>query len=295
MPKKADTRMIIRYLFALILAACLATPVLAEQSPRRIDGDPRVRVFQYHPNEVFRVDAQFRFITTIEFERGEIVEAILGGDSESWQVIRLDRGDTISIKPVLENAATNLIVHTDRRIYTFLLVARSGGRARNFRLSFAYPDTNPVLAQGFVDLTAGSQSTGARLNDRYLAAGDSDFRPIDVWDDGVNTYMRFEQSARRPALFTTDAEGRDSVVNTTQHPNHVLQIHALSDRWTLRIGDRFICVRARHLVEPSAEARAVPPLPVPRGGERGERAESVEHVERVDRGFDALPLPRNTG
>lgn len=247
---------------AALLAACLSLPALAEQRPSPSDGDPRVSVFTYHPNEVYRIDAQFRFITTIEFEPGEIVEAILGGDSESWQVIRLDRGDTISVKPVQENAATNLIVHTDRRIYTFLLVAKSGGRARNFRLSFNYPARDPVLAQNFVDLTAGTQSPGTRVNTDYLAAGESDFRPIEIWDDGVNTYMRFTPSARRPALFTTDAEGHDTVVDSTQHPSHVLQLHGLSERWTLRIGGEFVCIRAKHLVEAPAETVADHPAPV---------------------------------
>lgn len=227
-----------------LLLACLTTVVEARQTAHTHAGDDRLLHFHYSESDVYQLDLNFRFITMIQFEQGEVVNAIQIGDSESFQVSRLNRGDIITIKPLIPDARTNMNIITSKRIYTFYVRAVSQGRpeGQNFRISFRYgADQHP--APSFVELTSGTQATGRRVNTDYELSGRGDFVPIDVYDDGVNTWLRYRPDARRPAVFATNSRGEESVINYTAHPNHVVQLHGLSDNWTLRIGDEIVCIR----------------------------------------------------
>ena len=128
---------------AAALAAALANPLLAETAPRPFPQDSRIRQYIYDEHEVFRLDTYTRFITSIEFAPGEDVESVQVGDSESWQIVRLARGDVLSVKPLIEGAYTNMTVYTNRRPYTFELRAnpgQAGASGLTYRVGFAYPE-----------------------------------------------------------------------------------------------------------------------------------------------------------
>jgi len=253
---------------AFIAAAtiALASPVNAVQKPHVHEGSPDDRILHMHyvENDVYHVDLNFRYITMIQFERGETVTAIQIGDSESFQVSRLEKGDVITVKPLIENARTNMNVITNRkRTYTFFLKAVSSGApdGQNFRINFRYKP-HPEDKKTFVSQTSGTQATGRPVNVGYQVQGTTDFVPIEVWDDGVNTWLRYTSTARRPAVFKTDTQGRESVANFTAHPNHRIQLHGLSKNWTLRIGDELVCIRRNPTtkIPPSASRKSVTPV-----------------------------------
>ena len=216
---------------ALCATLAMAAPLHAVQKPHVHDGSPDDRILHMHyvENDVYHVDLNFRYITMIQFERGETVTAIQIGDSESFQVSRLQKGDVITVKPLIENARTNMNVITNRkRTYTFFLKAVSSGKpdGQNFRINFRYKP-HPEQKKTFVSQTSGTQATGSPVNVGYQVQGTTDFVPIEVYDDGVNTWLRYRSTARRPAIFKTDNKGRESVANFTAHPNHRIQIHGL--------------------------------------------------------------------
>lgn len=228
-----------RALLFLALSLTLAAPAAALQRPSPHPTDPRIKTFRYDANEVFELAAHYKYVTSIQFGAGERIESVQLGDSESWQVVRLKRGDVLSIKPVAENASTNMVVHTDRRVYAFDLKgawAKPGSSRLSYRVGFTYPDeTIAAAAKIEPSLKPGDFAD-------YHATGDEDFRPVEAWDDGVSTYFRFAPGARRPSVFRTDADGRDAVVNLTAHGETLIQIHGVNDRWTLRLGEATTCV-----------------------------------------------------
>ena len=114
----------------LLLAALIASPVMAEVAPRPVGPDPRIRSLAYDPDEVFRLNLAMKFITHIRFAPGEAVQSVSVGDSASWQIVRLQRGDVLAIKPLINGAASNMNVITDRRSYVFELRARWRGPRR---------------------------------------------------------------------------------------------------------------------------------------------------------------------
>ena len=235
--------------FKIVLTSALLTALpfaaFAQQRPHTHDGEQRIMHFHYDERDVFHVDVNFRYITMIQFERGEVVNAIQIGDSESFQVSRLQRGDIVTVKPLIANARTNMNIITSKRTYTFFLNAVEDGAAtgQNFRLAFKYGADAADTRNSFVESTSGTVATGRRSNTNYRLSGDSDFAPLDVYDDGVNTWVRYSPTARRPAVFQTNDIGEESVINYTAHPNHLIQLHGLSKNWTLRIGDEIVCIQ----------------------------------------------------
>jgi type IV secretion system protein VirB9 len=240
---------------ALTLAAIAAAaaviapgvPALADTTPVSLPVDPRIRQFVYDENTVYRLDVHMRFITSIQFAPGEIVESIQIGDSASWQILRLDRGDVVSVKPLIERAHTNMTVMTDRRVYTFELRALrpTATAALNFRVGFTYPADDLMEFSGGAGSGAGQAGL---LFHNYLVAGDAPFQPVEVFDDTRQTTFRFAPNTPRPAIFKVDETGAESIVNLRQAGDRVI-VDGVSDRWTVRIGDEELCI---------ASARAAP-------------------------------------
>lgn len=239
---------------AMMLAAVLiaglapAMPALADTRPVSLPVDPRIKRFVYDENTVYRLDVHMRFITSVQFAPGEIIESIQIGDSASWQILRLDRGDVISIKPLIERAHTNMTVMTDARVYTFELRALrpSASSALNFRVGFTYPAEDLIQFGGASG--GGGAGRAGPLFHNYLVAGDAPFQPVAVFDDTRQTTFRFAPNTARPAIFKVDETGAESIVNLRQAGDSVI-VDGVSDRWTVRIGDEALCV---------ASARAAP-------------------------------------
>jgi type IV secretion system protein VirB9 len=223
---------------ALPVVQRTATETVARPAPAR-PRDPRVRHVGYVPDQVVRIDTKLRFITAIEFAVGETVTSVLAGDSQSFEIVRLKAGNILSIKPVIGRARTNINVYTNRRTYVFDV--REGQRKQlTHRVQFTYPEP----AAEPINTTARHALSGsaAPINSNYSAAGESEFRPIEAWDDGVATYFRFAPTARRPAIFWSDASGADYTTNPVQTDTDTVRIGIVRDRWTLRIGDQVVCV-----------------------------------------------------
>ena len=218
------------------LTIVTSAPAQAEQIPTALPADGRIKRFVYNEHTVYRLDTHTNFISTVQFAANETVESIQVGDSASWQIVRLKRGDVISIKPLNADAVTNMTVYTDRRVYTFELRARRGrGGAnshQNYRTTFAYP--TPVVSD-----FAGS---GRRhRNHDYHVAGDAEFAPIEVYDDGRHTYFLFPPDVERPALFSVGRFGKESIVNVRSVGDRLIA-DGVHRQWTVRLDGEAVCI-----------------------------------------------------
>lgn len=227
-----------KFITPFLLAAVLPTLVSAEATPQGGPLDIRIRYATYNENQVFRIETDLRHSTTIHFGRGERFEAVIVGDTESFQVDPItELGNVLTIKPHVAKASTNMTVITNRRSYSFHL--REGSIPNRtgmfFEVRFKYLDearrSRPSTAKGFE----------APRNYAYLVSGESDFRPASVYDDGRYTYFTFPENARQPAIFKADDQGRERTVNWTQDGNTV-RVLGVNDYWTLRIDDEALCI-----------------------------------------------------
>ena len=241
-------------ILAILASASLAT---AETQPRPFPQDSRIRSFTYNEHEVYRLDTYMRFITSIEFAPGENIESVQVGDSESWQIVRLDRGDVLSVKPLINGAYTNMTVYTNLRPYTFELRARTGQVGSpdlNYRVSFRYPQEEARVRNAAIERAERPKDYN------YYAAGDAaSIKPVQVYDDGKRTIFVFPENARRPGIFLVGPDGRESIVNV-RHDENASIVDRVSDRWTIRIGDEEICVAHGDVIRSVPGGRRAPQL-----------------------------------
>lgn len=222
------------------LLCLLPAIVLAEATPQGGAKDIRIRTALYDESQVFRIETDLRHATTIHFGQGERFEAVIVGDTESFQVDPIpELGNVLTIKPHVQNAATNMTVITNRRSYSFHLREGSipGRTGMFFDVRFRYPE-DARAARGSATQPKGFQAPRTYA---YRIAGDGDFRPVSVYDDGRFTYFTFPETGRQPAIFKADSRGRERTVNWTQAGNTV-RVSGVNAFWTLRLGEEALCV-----------------------------------------------------
>lgn len=223
---------------ALSLIFASTTQSFADQKPVPLPADGRIKQFVYNENTVYRLDMHTSFISTVQFGKSEVVESIQVGDSASWQIIRLKRGDVISIKPLNADAVTNMTVYTDKRVYSFELRAHAGKAGHrqnhNFRTTFKYPT-------GVVSEFSNTTSSEKGRNFDYFVAGKAEFAPYEVFDNGKQTFFTFPENAPLPGIFRVGKGGKEYLVNSRTSGNQII-VDGIHKLWTVRIGPEALCV-----------------------------------------------------
>ena len=237
--------------------AIASSPAMGLEAGAPGYADPRIKTYVFDPAQVFRITAHFGFVTTIQFGKGEIVDSVQLGDSVSWQVDRLKRGDMLSVVPIERvNPFTNMLVTTNKRIYSFDLTARDAPYAIEdasvtFLYRFDFPktwaefeaehNTASTTIRSFDDVEIKSADK-AIINRQYRASGPDYLKPIAMIDDGEKTYLRFNAGTPRPAIFALGKDRTETVLNHSTLPDGTLVVHGVRARLTLRGPGGVICI-----------------------------------------------------
>jgi len=247
------------FIAAMALAgfATIPSPVMAMEAGVAGYADPRIKTYVFDPAQVFRIAAHFGFVTTIQFAEGEIVDSVQLGDSVSWQVDRLKRGDMLSVVPIERASAfTNMLVTTKKRVYSFDMTAGHApygieDASVTFLYRFDYPkplaelEAERKIAEtkvlSFDDVTTKSPNKKT-INRAYRASGPNDLKPVAMIDDGAKTYLKFADGTPMPAVFAVQKNRTESVLNHSTLPDGTLVVHGVRARLTLRGPDGVICI-----------------------------------------------------
>ena len=215
------------------LSLAAACPLLAETAPASMGADARVRSVLYNPVDVIRLDTTLRVNTAIELGAGERIDSVLLGDSEAFEVEVLSNRTTVSIKPLIAGAETNMTIYTGRR--TIALYIREG-RTQNptYRLVLKYPETSTSRSTRPV-VSASSRDIG------YAWSGDEKLKPINIWNDGQATYFAFAPDLR-PSVFGVDATGREVTLNSGTRGS-IVRVPGIRDEYSIRIGTQVLCIQ----------------------------------------------------
>lgn len=232
--------MVLRPALLAILGLMVPVMVSAEATPKGGPKDTRIRYAVYDTEQVFRIETDLRHSTTLRFGQGERFRAVIVGDTESFQVDPIpELGNVLTIKPHVPGASTNMTVLTSRRSYAFHLREGSipGKTGKFFEVRFRYPEEDRRTRAA----SAGPKGFQPRQTHAYKIAGQGDFRPVSVYDDGWFTYFTFSGRGRQPAIFKVNALGRERTVNWTQNGNTV-RVSGVTRFWTLRLGEEALCI-----------------------------------------------------
>lgn len=219
----------------------------AVTTSRPLGNESRIRVINYVPNSVIRFVGHYNFHSIIEFGQDEEIKTITMGDTSGWQLN--PAGNRIFLKPVSDDAVTNMTVITNRRTYFFEMHAEYASSISDSNLAFItkfmYPDgqlgvPNNVGNGATSGLDLGKPTT---YNFRYKISGKaSHIEPILVFDDGKFTYFKFRDvNADIPSIFLVDANQNESLVNYRVTDGYIV-VERVTNKFSLRSGKDVICV-----------------------------------------------------
>jgi len=252
------------FALALAMATLTTTPAMAD--------DPRLVELEYDPAQVVRINGKARVQATIKFAEDEVIENVAIGDSQSWQVTPNKRANLLFVKPLADNAVTNLTVVTSQRTYLFDLVASPRNRPV-YVMSFRYPELEAAKAAA-AELEARRQANAsemaaatdpfavldpADLNFAWDKRGDASLHPVRAFDDGRATFLSWPTDRAVPAILITDSEGTEGPVNFTVRGETIV-VQAVPRQIVLRHGEESALLINNGPVRPSPPLRDEPAL-----------------------------------
>lgn len=194
----------------------------------------------------------------IELEPGEVIKDIKAGDSVRWQFDTAISGrgsneiSHVLVKPTDLGINTNLTIFTDRRTYHIKIAAKR--HAWTPYVSFAYSDSLQKTldayrnyqhnkAKRYKTFSSFSKPNSRRtvdinrLNFKYSVSGNTSWRPVRVYDDGIKTYIELPEStysSELPALLVVK-HGNKELVNY-RYKNHTFIVDKIFNKAILVTG-----------------------------------------------------------
>ncbi|MCP3728351.1 TrbG/VirB9 family P-type conjugative transfer protein [Paraburkholderia sp. CNPSo 3272] len=246
--------MTIRFPKALAAASIAAAlfgmslPAVAEVVPGACGSDRHIACAVYDPNETYRIAYRPGEATVLVFEKGEKIDGGGMGDGKAWTAG--PAGNGFFFKPKAPQAATNLILLTNRRRYVLKLVPVRRHEEAVWSLTFDYPDTRAKASAAAAVRSAEARALLAQTvsasgvgNFNYDMHGDTTLAPTALWDDGRFTYFEFRTSRDLPQIYRVYGDGKEALVNPDDMRGPVLVVHDTAERFNLRVGDAVLGIR----------------------------------------------------
>lgn len=244
----------------LFISFCLANSLIAvsahaEQRPVSIK-DSRMQFFNYTIDDVFLIKTKMGHSSLIQFEAGEIIhdDGGLGvGEARDWSIAV--KGNNVFFKPLKDFIPpTNMIVVTNKRTYAFALQT-THSNDMTYVARFNYPEEKIVnvkqethIPKEFKRVKQGDTSylIDAKINTNYVKRGNVEITPTAMWDDGLFTYLQYNNAKELPSIYKVMPDGSESLVNTHIQDDTVV-IHEVNLLYRLRLGHSVAEVRNQNL------------------------------------------------
>jgi type IV secretion system protein VirB9 len=248
----------VRRLGAFLLTAGLVNSASSQPAslpPTPVAGDARMVTFEFDDDRIYKVLLRPRNATQLEFGQGEVVTYVSAGDKNDFVVTVPASRAFVEVKPKWDDSSTNLLVVTTRHTYHIELQSTGGGRKWYARVAWNHEDASGLDATGEAAATSDSGRTALlrhadkaedvvshgidldRMNTAYTLSGDAEFRPTQVFDDGVRTFLRIpERLQELPALFMVTPDTRELALVNYAVVGDYLVVQRTMDRFLLQLG-----------------------------------------------------------
>jgi len=230
---------------ALVLFAAQVASGEALPLPGHLDS--RIRMVPYSADQVYRLYGYVGYEIDLEFGAGERFLGLGAGDIEAIAFVA--QGSHLFLKPKAALVGTNLTVLTNRHEYQIEYTASAhrpdeGGDVM-YAVRFLYPKSRPqAQAAGEAALVRHDlreASVGRLRNFDYWYCGNPSIKPTAAWDNGVLTHLRFGAKTEQPAIFVSNDDGSESLLNFSMEDGDVL-IQRVVRRLILRRGQLTGCI-----------------------------------------------------
>lgn len=237
-----------------ILISSVSFHLCALEDPTGSEYDSRIKKVAYNADDVVKIDAVKGVETHIILDPTEQYITYAFGDSAAWTF-----GHKLNhyfIKPKEALSDTNLTIVTDKRNYNFdirfhdLPYQKTGSsqfhHAFTFQVTFTYPEVEAAKAKAL----AKKAELEHQLNEvkshgynlKYKMNGSKAITPMNVWDDGVFTYMKFPAGKMIPVIYYVDSERKEHLAgqHSTGPNNEIVVLHYVNNEWHLRAGKQVV-------------------------------------------------------
>ena len=201
--KKADFYYYIRRMHGLL------NQVLAKGADSGPIADNRIKLLNYDESDVYTITTRYGYQTNIVFGAGEEVQTISVGDRSMWQII--PAANRLFIRPMEDNAITNMTVITNRHSYQFDLksISTEKGSGNIYVAKFVYPDAvrpapaprpaavSPAIAYYEPPPPGITGGRPSHPNYNYTFSGPDNLAPQQVYDDGKSTHIKYREGQSR--------------------------------------------------------------------------------------------------
>jgi type IV secretion system protein VirB9 len=222
-----------------------------------------VVVFPFVENSIYEIYTAPDRMTAIELQPGEAISTENGkpkaADTVQWIADTVSAGEgsarrtIVMVKPILTGIETNMLIPTNRRVYSIVL--RSASKAYMPLVAFSYPAEESSAAaakQASRDFTREPVGTAPEnMNFAYRIKGKKEvWTPLRVFDDGTKTYLQMSpemHSWESPALFVMEDKKIPELVNYRVKGDYYI-VDRLFHQAELRVGTKkFVDIyRDRH-------------------------------------------------
>lgn len=234
-------------LIVCVLGSVLSLHARAAQEPVPSKADARVRFVDYDPNNVVTIYGKVGTATMILFEPDEQLIDMVGGNTDAWQAASTGRRNGVFFKPAVKAPTTNIQVVTDKRAYTFDMKLAPANETGYLTVRFRYPATERAAeakAREREHIGKLLDQGGPARNRNYTVQGAGELAPVEAWDDGAVTYLRFPARTPLPAIYA--ASGSDGNVkrieNFTVGADGTVAVHGVRPKLVLQSGSLMACV-----------------------------------------------------
>jgi type IV secretion system protein VirB9 len=223
---------------ALIAAVCLtAEPALAR--------DSRIRYVTFDNDNVVTVQAGLGVSTMIQLGSSELIETISAGDTLGWSIVPKKNSSILFVKPLQDQAVTNINIVTNKRVYALLLQGTKDPSVRTaYQVRFKYPDEDvnaKLLAEAEESVRDPllKDLDTAHLNYDYTYKGADELKPRVAFDDGNRMFLQF--TGEIPAIFVVEDKRGESLVNIRTEGYYII-VDKVAAQFTLRAGAKTLCL-----------------------------------------------------
>ena len=237
-----------------------------------LPGDSRIKLLKYDETDVYTITTRYGYQTNIVFAPNEEIETISVGDRSVWQII--PAGNRMFIRPLDEDVITNMTVLTNKHSYQFDLKSVSAGKTEGniYVAQFVYADekkksgsisappapspapadaapkqiyvpvpspfTNaPSVPASTAANSAGSAEVVPGLNYSYTYAGSEDLAPVQVYDDGKTTTIKYRTlTLPFPTVLLVDPQGYETPAHYTVEDD-VIRVDGVVSEMIVRTKD----------------------------------------------------------
>lgn len=224
----------------MTIAAGASLPV-----PGKVDG--RIRTAFYDPDQVYRLYGYVGYHIDLVFAADESFVGLSAGDPEA--LIYSAHANVLTLRPKAASVHTNLTVTTSRHRYYFEYSASAREPATDdevmYAVRFLYP-ASPLAKGGptpaeRVETALARAENAQPQNVDYWYCGDVAIKPIAASDNGVQTRLTFGARSELPAIFVSNDDGSESLLNFSIDAGDVV-IQRVAARFILRRGKLAGCI-----------------------------------------------------